>query len=168
MLFRSPTRSQNIMVIGRRSAVGGDDAGAGLGGSAGVSPVPRAAIALSRRLRRPSGTPVFSRSASTRSRRTPALISCGTRLRIVRGRSRSPLGDAHRRSRTRFDSNDGPRETASPGRERWPPAMGRLDPFARCQGMAAICANATPVSVRSRRTAEITEHTSWRRNRHRG
>src|SRR5277367_68280 len=71
-----PTRSQNMTVIGRRSAVAGDDAGAGLGGLAVVSPVPRAAIALSRRLRCPNGTPIFSRSASTRSRRTPASISC--------------------------------------------------------------------------------------------
>ena len=39
-----------------------------------------------------------------------------------------PLGDVHRRSRTRFDSNDGPRETASPGRERWPAAMGSIRP----------------------------------------
>jgi hypothetical protein len=52
-----PTRSQNMTVIGRRSAVAGDDAGAGLGGLAAVSVVPRAAIALSRRLRSPNSTP---------------------------------------------------------------------------------------------------------------
>ena len=34
-----------------------------------------------------------------------------------------PLGDVHRRSRIRFDSDDGPRETASPGRELWPAPM---------------------------------------------
>jgi hypothetical protein len=33
-----PTRSQNMTVIGRRSAVAGDDAGAGLGGLAPVFP----------------------------------------------------------------------------------------------------------------------------------
>src|ERR1700722_19159090 len=41
-----PTRSQNMTVIGRRSAPAGDDAGAGLDGLAAVSAVPRAAIAL--------------------------------------------------------------------------------------------------------------------------
>ena len=46
-----------MTVIGRRSAVAGDDAGAGLGGLAAVSAVPRAAIALRRRLRCPNGTP---------------------------------------------------------------------------------------------------------------
>jgi len=52
-----PTRSQNITVIGRRSATpAGDDAGAGLDGLA-VSAVPRAAIAFRRRLRCPNGTP---------------------------------------------------------------------------------------------------------------
>ena len=45
-----------MTVIGRRSAVAGDDVGAGLGGLA-VSAVPRAAIALRRRLRCPNGTP---------------------------------------------------------------------------------------------------------------
>ena len=39
-----------------------------------------------------------------------------------------PLGDVHRRSRARFDSDDGPRETASPGGERWPAAMGSIRP----------------------------------------
>jgi hypothetical protein len=41
-----------------------------------------------------------------------------------------PLGDVHRRSRTRFDSHDGPRDTASPGRERCRPLCGRFDLFA--------------------------------------
>ena len=36
-----------------------------------------------------------------------------------------PLGDVHRRSRTRFDSDDGPRETASPGRSVGRPLWGR-------------------------------------------
>ena len=36
-----------------------------------------------------------------------------------------PLGDVHRRSRT-VRLHDGPRETASPGRERWPAAMGSI------------------------------------------
>ena len=47
-----------MTVIGRRSATpAGDDAGAGLDGLAAVSAVPRAAIALRRRLRCPNGTP---------------------------------------------------------------------------------------------------------------
>ena len=52
-----PTRSQNMTAIGRRSAVARDDPGVGLGGLAAVSVVPRAAIALRRRLRCPNGTP---------------------------------------------------------------------------------------------------------------
>ena len=51
-----------------------------------------------------------------------------------------PLGDVHRRSRTRFDSYDGPRETASPAWERWPAAMGSISTRSpRRRGMSAIC-----------------------------
>ena len=50
-----------------------------------------------------------------------------------------PLGDVHRRSRTRFTLMMVPGrlrvQAGSVGRPLW----GRLDPFARCQGMAAIC-----------------------------
>jgi hypothetical protein len=124
-----PTRSQNITVIGRRSAVADGDAGAGLGGLTAVSSVPRAAIALRRRLRCPNGTPIFSRSASTRSRRTPSSISCsrntvsycprsiafshwptfivvpahGSSLMMVRGRRRVQAGSVGRPLLGRLD-----------------------------------------------------------------
>ena len=53
-----PTRSQNITVIGRRSAVSIDEeAGARVGGLGAGSATPREAIALSRRLRSPILTP---------------------------------------------------------------------------------------------------------------
>jgi hypothetical protein len=78
-----PTRSQNITVIGRRSAsvpdVDGDGDGwaeAGFAADGGVPLAERAAIARMSRLRCPSGTPIFSRSASARSGRTSASISC--------------------------------------------------------------------------------------------
>ena len=45
-----------------------------------------------------------------------------------------PLGDVHRRSRTRFDFHDGPRETASPGRERWPAPMESTRPIRTLAG----------------------------------
>ena len=71
-----------MTVIGRRSAVPGNDAGARLGDLAGVSPVLRAGIALRRRLRGPAARRSFRGRLRPAPRRSRAR---GTRLRIVRG-----------------------------------------------------------------------------------
>ena len=81
----------------------------------GGSPAERAAIARISRLRWPSGTPIFSTSASVRSGRTSASISCSRNRASYCPRpiAFSHSADVHRRSRTRFDSHDGPLGTAS-------------------------------------------------------
>src|ERR1700733_8075946 len=71
-----------MTVIGRRSAVPGNDAGGRPGDLAGVSPVLRAGIALRRRLRGPAARRSFRGRLRPAPRRSRAR---GTRLRIVRG-----------------------------------------------------------------------------------
>ena len=150
-----PARSQNIIVIGRRSAsapdVGGDGdcwADVGFAADGGVPPAERAAIARMSRLRCPSGTPIFSRSASTRSGRTFASISCSRNRASYCPRS---IAFSHWATfivvPARFNSDDGPRETASPGRERWPAAMGSIR---RVRDAAGECL-LFPCAVRRRR-----------------
>ena len=116
-----PTRSTNITVSCRRSAASAAARGVGLGGAAAATPRP--AIALSRRLRCPSGTPSFSRSLSVSSGRMSASISLARNIASYWPsptlRSQSPtsmvapcLPRAH----------DLPDQTACPGRvpaERW-------------------------------------------------
>ena len=45
-------------------------------------------------------------------------------LVLPQTQSPQPISDIHRRTRLRFDSYDGPRETASPGQECWPAVWG--------------------------------------------
>src|SRR5580704_7963931 len=84
-----PTRSQNITVIGRRSAPSADeDKGGGLVGFVTGQVAPRLAIALSRRLRSPRLTPSWARSPSVRSGRTSASIELSLNATSYRPRPR--------------------------------------------------------------------------------
>jgi hypothetical protein len=65
-----------------------------------------------------------------------------------------PLGDVHRRSRARFDSHDGPRETESPGWGLWPAAIGSMRPVRHAAGECLLFPRS---SRRSRHVADIAE-----------
>src|SRR5262249_36832190 len=72
------TRSQNSTVICRREASCASASGTGALGA--LAAAPTAAIALSRRLRCPSGMPSFSRSPSVSSGRTSASIALSLKV----------------------------------------------------------------------------------------
>src|SRR5208337_5286259 len=66
-----------------------------------------------------------------------------------------PLGDVHRRSRTRFDSHDGPRETESPGWARWPAAMGSMRPVRHAAGECLLFSAYRTAGVDVLRTSRV-------------
>jgi hypothetical protein len=131
-----------MTVIGRRSALAGDDAGAGLVGWAAGFSGPESGDRLEETLavsqRHADLFEVGFDQVAENARVDLMLAEHGFVLSEVD--RVQPLGDVHRRSRTRFDSDDGPRETVSPGRELGRPLWGRLDALPRRRRLTAICA----------------------------
>src|SRR5271155_4489758 len=60
----------------------------------------------------------------SRQHRAVDFVGAERRLVLPQTEAPQPISDIHRRTRMRFDSYDGPRETESPGQECWPAGMG--------------------------------------------
>src|SRR5580704_10257341 len=59
-----------------------------------------------------------------RQHRAVDFVVAERRLVLPQTEAPQPISDVHRRTRVRFDSYDGPRETASPEQQCWPAGRG--------------------------------------------
>src|SRR5262249_32584214 len=113
-----PTRSENITVTWRRSAMSGWTGEGDL--AANICSAPSVAMALSRRLRCPNGTPTFSRSGWVSSDRTSASISFSrnTASYFSRPRLRSQLATSMTALRLSLEAHHRPGKGPCPGHGR--------------------------------------------------